>query len=322
MAGRQVSLILLYGDEDFLIDRVIYERRAAWHKYDLTLMFGDKVTEVDVVSLCETRSMFDSSTRAIIVDSANEMKLGEDLKTYIEERDPDDVSSLLMLVLRNPTIPAPWAAISKKAHILQCLKPKPWEAEKIRKAVLEEGRLLNLKLEDSAADALISLVGYNLRTIANDLKKLSYLVPAGTAVTRDHVMQVVSRSATIEPYQVAEAVLAKNLKLALARISLIYKNMGDEASVPITAALIKQVERAVLVRYLLDKGASAGDIARRIEMNEFSCKKNVLPVVQRHTTKALLGHLNGLCKLESDVKGAARSKRTLVELAVLDIASA
>jgi DNA polymerase III delta subunit len=57
-------------------------------------------------------------------------------------------------------------------------------------------------------------------------------------------------------------------------------------------------------------------------MHEFACKTNLIPVAQKHTVKVLLGHMNQLCKLDAQVKGAARSKRTLVELAVLSLAAA
>jgi DNA polymerase III delta subunit len=313
------AFILLYGDEDFLVDRVVEERRRVWAKRDLAVLDGSKVGEASVVELCETRSLFDSAQRAVIVDNAELIKLDDGLKEYLAARDSEDNSALLMIVLRSSTIPSAWNVLAKRASVLHCPRCKPWEADKIRMAVLEEGRRLNLKLDDSIVDILLQCLGFNLRTIVNELNKLAYVAPGGR-VTKEHVARVVADVRPVEPHQVAEAALAKDVRLAMNRASLVFRNLGDGASVPITAALMKQLERTLVARQMLDRGAGVADIARRFEMHEFACKKNLIPVVQRHSTAALMSHMGRLCKLESDVKGPARSKRTLVELVVLAIA--
>jgi DNA polymerase III delta subunit len=43
-------------------------------------------------------------------------------------------------------------------------------------------------------------------------------------------------------------------------------------------------------------------------------------MVKRHNQSALIGSMKKLRKLDEDVKGSSRSKRTLVELAILSIA--
>jgi FMN phosphatase YigB (HAD superfamily) len=67
-------------------------------------------------------------------------------------------------------------------------------------------------------------------------------------------------------------------------------------------------------------GDTEEDIAGALGMHPWRCKTFFMPLVQRHKMRDLVSHMTRLRKLDADVKGAARSKRTLVELAVLAIA--
>jgi DNA polymerase III delta subunit len=83
---------------------------------------------------------------------------------------------------------------------------------------------------------------------------------------------------------------------------------------------MRQVEKTALIRSLLDKGVSETDIAVLVGMKEWPFKNVAAPIARKHDLKSLLKHMGQLCKLDADVKGPARSKRTLVELTMLSIA--
>jgi DNA polymerase III delta subunit len=120
---------------------------------------------------------------------------------------------------------------------------------------------------------------------------------------------------------VAEAAIEKNTKKAMNLLSVLYRNQGEEVNVPLTYALMKQVEKLVVARRMLDQRASEEDIAGALGMHPWRFKNHFLPLVRRHEMVKLIGHMSRLCKLDADVKSSARSKRTHVELAVLSISA-
>ncbi len=322
MAKLSGPFIVVCGDEDFLQDRFVAGRRAAWKDRSIVVKDASEVTEGEVVSLCEKRSMFDEDGgRAVILDNAQDLKTDKVLAEYIEGRDKEDISCLLLAIIRGIKIPTVWGAAAKKGATVSYARLRPWETEKAIERISAEAVRLGLKLDTGIAELMHKYLGDNLRATANELNKLAYIVGPDKMVKKDHVVRVIAVNTEVEPRHVAEAALSKNKALALNRLSKIFKVLGDSACVPIVSSCLYQVEKILVTRQMLDRGDEVSTIAQRFNMHVYACKMNLVPVAQKHTVKVLLGHMNHLCKLDAQVKGAARSKRTLVELAVLSIAA-
>jgi DNA polymerase III delta subunit len=74
------------------------------------------------------------------------------------------------------------------------------------------------------------------------------------------------------------------------------------------------------MRSLLDRQQSPEAIASALGLHPYRVQRELV-AVQKHTTAQLINQMKNLCELEVQVKGAAPSKRTLVELAVLSLAA-
>lgn len=319
MAAKGPFLVL-YGEEDFLLDRTIATKTKTWSKTRRVIRKdGGDLNDEELVELCQTQGFFDEpENKAIILDNAQDLKLEGDLAKYISAKDPKDLTCLIMAVVRSDKVPAVWKPAVKKGDQGYYPKFKPWEADKVISRTIDEASSLGLKLDTNLAGILHRFLGDNLRATVNELVKLTYLAQDGV-VTQKQLVSVLAPDVRVEPYQIAEPVFEKNFKRALDMVSTVYKNMGEGACIPITAALIKQAERLAVVRQLLDQGEPAQGISLRLGVHEYICKKSVIPMAQKHTLKDLLRHMRDLCKLDVQVKGAARSKRTLVELSILSI---
>lgn len=322
MAKLSGPFIVVSGDEEFLQDRYVQGRRAAWKGRSVIVKDASETTEGEIVALCEKRSMFDDDEgRAVILDNAQDLKTDKVLAEYVEGRDVNDFSCLLLAIVRGTKIPPVWASASKKGALLSYMKLRPWESEKALDRIKTEASRAELKLDAGVADLIYKAVGDNLRTTVNELNKLVYLVGPDKLVKKEHVVRVITVNAEVEPRHVAEAALSKNKRLAANHLSKMFKVLGDSACVPIVSSCLYQVEKILVTRQMLDRGDAVATVAQRFGMHEYACKMNLVPLAQKHTVKVLLGHMNQLCKLDAQVKGAARSKRTLVELAVLAIAA-
>lgn len=313
------AFVVSFGSEDYLLDLDL-DRARTWKDRSVVLVSGEDVDDRELVGLCETGSM-DGSARVVILDDAQKVKGEKALKAYVAAKEPNDDSVVLVAIVRSDKCPAIWNEAAKKGRLIEHKKLKSWDSNnEVVKWIEGEARRLGLVLDKGISELFFQLVGSNLYRLANELGKLAVLFGKNAKIGRDEIKLVVSPSPTAEPYQVAEAAVTKDSRRAMNTLSTVYRLMGDEAHVPITFSLIKQVEKITMARSLLDKGATEDEVAAALEMNAWRYRNHFLPIVQKHRLSDLIRHMRTLRDLDENVKSSARSKRTLVELAVLGIA--
>ena len=318
-AKSSVPFVVSFGAESYFLDKDL-EKARAWKDRTVALFDGEGLADHDLVSFLESIP-YDGSDRVVIVDEASKIKGDKQLKRYIEAKDPADASTILVAIIRSEKLSALWEAAAKKGKRFEYKKLKTWDDNnEIIKWIEAEARRLGLTLDKGISETIYKLVGGELHRLANELEKLRVLTTKGEKVTSASLNLVISPSPTAEPWQVAEAAVERDLKKAMNLLSILYRNMGDEANVPLTYALMRQVEKVIVARQMLDRKASDDDIAGALGMHPWRCKNHFLPFVRRHDLGKLAGHMSRLCRLDESVKSSARSKRTLVELAVLSIA--
>jgi DNA polymerase-3 subunit delta len=309
---------IVYGSENFFLDQDLARARA-WPDRYVVLLDGEDVSTTEIVSICESNT-FDGSDRVVIIDNADKVKGDKILKAYIDTKDPADASVVVVAICRDEKLPDVWAAAAKKGRLVQHKKLKTWDNNnEVIKWIPVEAKHLGVTLDKDVAETLYKFVGNDLHKISNELKKLVILVGKGGKVTVAQLKSVAVPVLPADPYQVVEAALRKDRPAAMNALSFLYRNMGEEASIIVTVSLMRQIEKLVVARQLFDKKTPEDEIASTIEMHAFRFRNFFLPIIKRHSLASLLQQMERLCKLESDVKGPSRSKRTLVELAVLSI---
>lgn len=317
-APKFVAVTVFCGLEHYLLDRE-KEKALNWPGRMVESHDGKDLTESELISAL-TQFTLDGGGVAVVVDNAERVKVGQAFLDYMDSRDPKDTSSVLVAIIRQDTPPKAWESVAAKGRLVAHKRFKPWEHEKIEKRVLWEAKLLNLQLDSDALKTLLHLYGGNTGGMANEMRKLSFVVKAGGTVTRDHILKVCSRQVPVQPWDISEAAAKKQPKRALQMAGLLFKYEGEGAAVPILASLMKEVERLLIARDLLDRGVLETEVAAALKIHPFVFKKNVQPLVSRHSTPRLITQMKKLCELETRVKGAAMSKRTLVEAAILSLA--
>lgn len=310
---------VFYGDETYLLDRE-HRRALKWPGRAVIALDGSAVTEVTILEALGDVPLDEGDGTVVVVDNANEVKVGEAMARYASERDPKDRSSVLVAICRTPQLSKGWAEVARSGRATAYVKLKPWEREKIQARVDGEAAALGLKLEDSAFDVLFELHGEQTALMVNELKKAAYLLEAGGNVTQELILSVCGRRRSAGPWTVSEAAFAKNPKRALRAIALLMQDKGEEALIPVVAGLMKQLETVLLLRRLLDQRASVETMGAALGLHPYRVQKD-LPTVKKHTVPELLSQMKKLCELETQVKGPSMAKRTLVELAVLSLAA-
>lgn len=330
MASAKVAPFMIYsGTEELDLDRQIAKAQATKNRA-VTLLDGDGLHSSEIVAACEEHSILDDRNRLVLVDNAERVKSPDALLEYIKEKNSGDLSVILAAFLRpvkrankapEVKIPDVWNKAISKGISKSFDKPKPWETKAKFTRINFEAELLDCRLAKGVDEVILSLVGDDLYVICNELRKLSLLVGPGGTVTKEHVLLVVASQPPSNPFEIADATAEKNVKRAMNLLAHFYRYEGEEASVQIASALMRNVERLLVARSLLDAGKSKDEIATQMGMNPFRLQNTFLLWANRHSVKSLSKNLATLCRLDANVKGPSRSKRTQVELAVLSIAS-
>jgi DNA polymerase III delta subunit len=318
MARKQKSTVsVFFGGESYFLDSAVEEARAGGS----VVLDGDSITVSDFIRECQSVpvSVLDGTTDdfAIVLDNAQELK-GKELKAFLDEF--DGTGLVLTVVLRSDKIPDVWKPIEGKGKVHHYPKFKPWDTSKVVDAVSSIATKLGVAAEDPAIELLVARLGNSLHLAASELRKLSWVLQ-GAVLTRQVVAASVVPIATALPFEAAEAACNKSPKRALNLAAVLYEDMGDGVSVPIVSALLTQIERLLVVRDMLDRKEPPKIIALRLDAHSFRVDKHYIPMARKHTTPALKEMLEHICKLDVQVKTGHPAKRTLVELALLRIAT-
>lgn len=309
--------IVAYGDEDYLLDREALSARSQKNRL-ITCLDGNKLKDTDVVNACDELS-YDGSDRIVVLDNAQKVKGDKSLISYVESKDPKDRSSVLVAIVRAQKLPALWSKVGKYGVVLEHKRLAPWEESKAISRIETEAKTLGVRLGEGVPELIIRGTGFDLGRHVGELRKLSFVTKG--IVQKTDVQRILLSTISAEPYQVAEAAASKDSRRAMRLLSLVYRHMGDATHITVSSALIRQTEKLITVRYLLDHGADLRSIASRLDMHQFRLQRTLIPQANKHSFQSLLRYMDQLCLLDETVKGPARSKRTHVELAVLSIAT-
>ena len=313
-------VVLSFGDEDFFLDRDI----AAFRKQpDRTVIHVDGEGlkgDYELVSICETR-MMEPKPRVVVVDNAQKIKPEKAMKAYIEGVSSKDTYVVLALLYRDNKLPSFWSKLGDKVTLYERKKLKTFETNnEVLRWIEEEIRRQDLRADSRVANLIYMGTGSDLYRISNEIQKLKLLVGGRGTITTEHLQSILTVGSTLDVWQVVDAAANREPKKAVNLLSSLYKYASDDPSILLAYSLMKQTERMFVARSMLDRGSPEEDIAVRVSMHPWRCKSFFLPMVRKHSTKSLASMVQQLCKLDVEIKRTSRSKRTLLELAVLRFA--
>lgn len=318
--------IVSFGEETFFLDRDFNQFRDQPDR-TVSVVDGASISESELVSICSTMrvDMDDPSktkARVVVVDNAHKFKPEKGLKAYADEKEPRNLNCVLALIARDEKLPAFWGKLGNKVTLREYKKLKTWETNnEVVKWVQEEAKEMGLTLDSRIANVMFQIAGDDIYRLASELRKLCLLVGAGVPVTVEHLKLVMSPGTTAKPWTVAEAVFEKNPKKALNALSALYRHSAEDPALPVLSFLMKQAEKLFVARAMLDQGAAPDEVAARLGMNPYRFKMSLLTQVGKHHRQGLALAMQNLCKLDVDLKRTSHSRRTLLELGILDLAS-
>ena len=264
---------LVCGDDDAKIDawRARVRHRAEEERGPGGLdAFDARTSEPGEIVAALSALTFDPGTRYVLVDDVGAWKAPElePLTKILGEMPPDTV---LVAIARGKALKQLCKAVeSAGGEMREYAAPKPWE---LPKWLVGRAHDLALQLDPEAAKELVSLVGSSQQRLSRELEKIGLAVHPRTNVTTTDVDELAARDAAPQAYDLADALVAGDLKatLALAEDLESHGERPGRLVYPVVRRL-REVHRAAS---LLDQGVPESKVGEALKAPPWLVKKTV-----------------------------------------------
>jgi len=169
----------------------------------------------------------------------------------------------------------------KKNHIFcflikhaKCFEFKPMKDAEQKKWITREFNSLNYKIKNEMASKFIEVVGNDVWTIANEIKKLAvYKINSPEKeVNEGDIKFLIKQTEEINIFKMIEALAQKNRKKALLSLHQLLKSGAKPEYV--LAMIVFQFRNIVLIKNLIEKGYSYANILKKMKLKPFVLQKN------------------------------------------------
>jgi len=304
MASADLSdlkpVYLIYGSEELLLERAarrLRERLAAVADLDFNMetFDGGSASADDVVNAANTMP-FMSERRLVIVNDVDKMDAAslERLASYA--KDPAPYTCLVLVATKMAKNSKLYKAVASTGVTYEYTAPKRSEyAGEVVRLLLERGKTIDHK----AAEALVDLVGRDLRRLDGEADKLAAYVDSADVVVLDDVRQVAAASGTASVFELTDAVGERGTAHALGVLHRLLQ--GGESALGLHAMLVRHVRGLIGARALSARGMSTDSMAPDLGMAPWQAR-NVARQAGNYAPAELSAALRGLAAAEEEMK--------------------
>jgi DNA polymerase III subunit delta len=293
-------LYLVHGDDDARIDawRTRVRRRAEEERGPGGLeSFDGRTDPPEEVAASLAALTFETGTRYLLVDDAAGWKASqlEPLQTALAQPTPDTV--LVLLARGKPLKHLVKLVEDAGGEVREEAAPKPWE---LPRWTADRARELGLQLDKEAAKTLVALTGPSQQRITRELEKLQVAVHPSAQITAEQVEEHAAGDAAPQAYDLADALVAGDLRTALARAAELEAH--GERPGRLLYPIVRRLREVHHAAALLEAGASEQQAAKSLNAPPWLAKKTVSRA--KKADRALLEKaLIVLADLEVELRG-------------------
>ena len=264
---------LIVGEDALKRDAVMKRLRARLSamgdlSFNADTFQGESALGADIVSACNTMP-FASPIRLVEVRATEKLKKAdaESLVTYLERPNETTVLALVAEKLAKNTRLYKAVAAQGKSAVIDCAPQKRYELPKtVRSLAVGHG----VTLTDGAANKLIDLVGENTIRLDSELKKIALAHRGTDAVNEHEIVDMVSRSAEIKPWEFIDAFSARDIRKCLMYLG----RMESTSPHALVAMCTTRLRELVCTQSLVARGNARG-VAAALKMPDWKVKNHV-----------------------------------------------
>lgn len=298
---------LVVGADEFKRSKVVAKMKArleASGMVDFNLDERDMSKDPqidDIIASLNTLPM-GSDFRLVILEGCDKLNkaVSEPLVAYFDNPSPSTVCLVVAEKLAKNT--RLYKAVCKLGakSVIDCTPKKSWEMPKqVVGMAKTHGAVITLR----AAEELVGRAGENSRMLDNELKKLIEIV--GSSIDLPDVQKHVARTVEAKPWDLLNAVSARNMEQALQLLAL----QPDKSEVRLYMLLVGRV-RELIVAKALDRRGQGKELAARLGVQGWQVK-NHLSWSRNYTMDELVAALARAEELELALKGSRDSALAL-----------
>lgn len=305
-----MAIYLYWGEDDFAMSQAISTLKQDsldrdWIQFNYDKFAGDKEDSILSALMQVMTPPFGGGDRFVWLFETNICQnCSEELLTQLQRTIPQIPESTHFLLTTSKKPDARIKStklISKYAKVVEFSLISPWQTEILVKKVEEIAQEKQINLTDSAIKILASCVGNDSRLLWQELEKLAIYQGYNSQPINEKTVQSLVNVSTQNSLQLAQAILDRNISLALTLVQdLITLN---EPALRIVATLVGQFRTWAIVKTMIESGEK--DEKKIAESADIGNPKRIYFLrqeIKNRSSKELLSSLPILLELESSLK--------------------
>ena len=177
-------------------------------------------------------------------------------------------------------------------------------------------REIKSEMDPPVLNRVIELVGSDVRTLANELNKLSTAALPSGKISAELVEELVGRSRELMNWELTDQMIARNQARALKTL----KHLLDDGAPPVMliGLIASTYRRIALAQALLSQGTTPKEMFRQVPMPPFK-QSSFLAMLDRVDGRKLARQITRIAEADLGIKTSKASPRMQVEMLVCEL---
>ena len=177
-------------------------------------------------------------------------------------------------------------------------------------------RELKSEIDPPVLNRIIELVGSDVRSLSNELRKLSTAALPSGRISAELVEELVGRSRELMNWELTDQMIARNRPRALQTL----KHLLDDGAPPVMliGLIASTYRRIAMAHALLAQGTTPKEMFRQVPMPPFK-QSSFLAMLDRIDGRKLAGQMTRIAEADLGIKTSKATPRMQVELLVCEL---
>ena len=325
------NIRILHGDDISAIDealaKIIEEQKATGlADFNLTTLYGKGLSANDL-STAVLAAPFMTDFRVVILYEPLAMAGGRDgnqkFLSLLAEIPP---TTILYPVIKDSIERKDWEKLGKTSFLRKWAEKNPDKAEIVTYRlpaanampgwIMKKAVSMGGQFDGSGAAALAAAIGNDTQQAVHEIEKLLLYVDNTRPVDADDVNELVSGVTSVSVFDMVDALVAGNSKVALAKLH----QLEETEEIPsLFAMIIRQFRLLVQTRSILDRRGSSQDVQKELGQIPFVADK-LCRQASAFTFDKLKTIYNRLLEFDYQFKTSQTDPEAALDLFILDVA--
>lgn len=317
--GRVPPVILLHGEEDFLIDECVqavldHTLDEGTRGFNLDVVYGSKTDIKEVIAHASAFPLM-SARRIVVVKEFEKLATNDQSKELLAAylTRPLESTCLLLISPQPDFRKKPFTDLKKHAEIVEC---KPLYDNQVPDWILKRVKQLGKEVDPEACRLLQGYVGNSLRALQNELDKLFIYGGDKKEITAADVTEVVGATKGFTIFDLQNAIGRKDLREALMILqSMLQLGQSPQMMIVMLTRFFTQLWK---ISELKGKRVSDAEMSKEVGIHPFFLKQ-VVQYQSMFSRDHLEAGFQALLDADVTLKSTSRDPHLVMDLLLFEL---